>query len=150
MSEILYIEDIKRIIPHRYPFLLIDKVTDIVLNKSCVGHKNVTNNEWYFQGHFPDNPIMPGVLIIEAMAQAACVLSLLTMEEEGATIRGESKLVYFTSVDFVKFKKPVVPGDVLSINVNVEQRRSKFWKYSAQAYVGDVLADEAEFRAMVP
>lgn len=151
MNGILNIDDIKRIIPHRYPFLFIDKVSDMIVGKSCIGYKNVTNNEWFFQGHFPNFPVMPGVLIIEAMAQTACVLAFSTLVSESMCEFGESDLVYFTSIENVKFKKPVKPGDVLRLEVFIDQRRgNKFWKFSARAFVDDILTDEADFRAMIP
>ena len=151
MRSVLGIEDIKKIIPHRYPFLLVDKVADIIVNRSCVGYKNVTADEWFFQGHFPNNPVMPGVLIVESMAQTACVLAFYTLADEGVCDFGEADLVYFTSIENVRFKRPVLPGDVLRIEVSIDQRRgSKFWRFSASAFVDDTLADEAEFRAMIP
>lgn len=147
----LYIEDIKKIIPHRYPFLLIDRIEDLVVNQSCVAYKNVSMNEWFFQGHFPNYPIMPGVLIIESMAQAAGVLSFSTLVDEGVCESGSSDFVYFTSIENAKFKRPVVPGDTIRINVSIDQRRgNKFWKFKAEAFVGEELADVAEFRAMIP
>lgn len=149
--EVLLSEDIQKIIPHRYPFLMIDKVTDIEVGKSCIAYKNVSNNEWFFQGHFPNHPVMPGVLIIESMAQAAAVLAFSTLIGEKVCEAGESELVYFTSIENTKFKRPVVPGDILKIIVNIDQRRgNKFWKFNAQAFVGENLADEADFRAMIP
>ena len=144
-------EDIQKIIPHRYPFLMIDRVEEMEVGKSCVAYKNVSNNEWYFQGHFPNCPIMPGVLIIEAMAQAAGVLAFATLISEGVCKLGESEVVYFTSIENAKFKRPVVPGDVLKICISVDQRRgNKFWKFKGQSFVGESLADEADFRAMIP
>lgn len=130
---------------------MIDRVEDLIGGKSCVAFKNVSNNEWFFEGHFPDHPIMPGVLIIEAMAQAAGVLAFSTLMGEGILQTGGSKFVYFTSVEQVKFKRPVLPGDVLKINISLSQRRgNKFWKFTAGGYVGDELADTAEFMAMIP
>lgn len=143
--------DIKKIIPHRYPFLMIDKITDLVIGESCTAYKNVSNNEWFFEGHFPHYQVMPGVLIIESMAQSAAVLAFKTLDAENACELGSSEYVYFTSIENAKFKRPVVPGDILRINVTIDQRRgNKFWKFSAKAYVGDELADTAEFRAMIP
>ena len=150
-SKVLYCEDIKKIIPHRYPFLMIDRIEDIKVGESCVAFKNVSNNEWFFEGHFPNYPVMPGVLIIEAMAQAAGVLAFATMIEEKACKAGESDFVYFTSIENAKFRRPVVPGDVLKLLISIDQRRgNKFWKFKGQAFVGEELADEAEFRAMIP
>jgi 3-hydroxyacyl-[acyl-carrier-protein] dehydratase len=150
-SNVLYSEDIKTIIPHRYPFLMIDRVEDIIVGKSCVAFKNVSNNEWFFQGHFPNYPIMPGVLIIEAMAQAAGVLAFATLITEGVCKPGSSDFVYFTSIENAKFKKPIAPGDVVRITISIDQRRgNKFWKFVGKAFVGETLADEADFRAMIP
>jgi 3-hydroxyacyl-[acyl-carrier-protein] dehydratase len=143
--------DIKRIIPHRYPFLMLDKVEKIEMGESCIAYKNVTNNEWFFEGHFPRHPVMPGVLIIEAMAQTACVLVFATLVEEGVCKSEDSDFVYFTSIESAKFKRPVVPGDVLRISVSIKQRRgNRFWRFEGKTFVGDDLADEAEFTAMIP
>ncbi len=151
IPEVLRSEDIQKIIPHRYPFLMIDKVQNIEVGRSCIAYKNVTNNEWFFQGHFPNYPVMPGVLIIEAMAQAAGVLAFATLIEEGVTKPGSSDFVYFTSIENAKFKRPIVPGDVVKFEIEIDQRRgNKFWKFIAKAFVDDVLADEAEFKAMIP
>ncbi len=137
--------------PHRYPFLLIDRVENLIVNQSCIAYKNVSMNEWFFQGHFPSYPVMPGVLIIESMAQAAGVLSFRTLVDENVCKAESSDFVYFTSIDSAKFKRAVVPGDVLRINVSINQRRgNKFWKFKAEAFVGEELADIAEFGAMIP
>jgi 3-hydroxyacyl-[acyl-carrier-protein] dehydratase len=150
-SKTLYVEDIKRVIPHRYPFIMIDRVEDIVVGKSCVAFKNISNNEWFFQGHFPNYPVMPGVLIIEAMAQAAGVLAFAALITEKVSKPGNSEFVYFTSIENAKFRKPIIPGDVARIVVTVDQRRgNKFWKFNGKVFVGDILADEANFRAMIP
>lgn len=138
------IEGIISMIPHRYPFLLIDRVTKIVPNTSAVGIKNVTANEQYFQGHFPDRPVMPGVLIVESMAQTAAVVVVYSME--GAS---DDKLVYFMSIDSARFRKPVTPGDQLKIHVEAVQSRGKVWKFRGEAYVGDALVAEANFTAMI-
>jgi 3-hydroxyacyl-[acyl-carrier-protein] dehydratase len=122
-NDILLVDDIKNIIPHRYPFLMIDRVEKLVLGKSCVAYKNVTNNEWYFGGHFPERPIMPGVLIIESMAQGAGVLAFSTLFSENVCKPGESAVVYFTSIENAKFRKTVIPGDILRIEISVIQRR---------------------------
>ncbi len=135
---------IQRIIPHRYPFLLIDKVRDIVPNKGAVGIKNVTYNEPHFQGHFPQSPIMPGVTIIEAMAQTAAIvvgISLNTVDRD--------LLVYFMAVDNCKFRRKVVPGDVLELHVTVKRGGGKVWKFHGKGMVGDEVACEAEFTAMM-
>jgi 3-hydroxyacyl-[acyl-carrier-protein] dehydratase len=134
---------IQRIIPHRYPFLLIDKVRDIIAGESCIGIKNVTNNEPHFQGHFPDMPIMPGVMIIEAMAQTSGVLVGVTM----GLIDKQAK-VFFMGVDGVKFRRKVVPGDVLELYVKVVRGGGRVWKFSGEARVEGELATEATFTAM--
>ena len=135
---------IQRIIPHRYPFLLIDKVRDIVPNKGCVGIKNVTFNEPQFQGHFPAKPIMPGVTIIEAMAQAAAVLVGISMD-----VVGRDLLTYFLSIDNCKFRRMVVPGDVLELHMTVKRGGGKIWKFHGAARVEGQLACEADVTAMM-
>jgi len=135
---------IQRIIPHRYPFLLIDKVRDIVPNKGCVGIKNVTFNEPHFQGHFPAKPIMPGVTIIEAMAQASAVLVGISMD-----VVGRDLLTYFMSIDNCKFRRMVVPGDVLELHMTVKRGGGKIWKFGGVARVGDQMACEADITAMM-
>ena len=137
------IDLIQRIIPHRYPFLLIDKVRDVVINTSCVGIKNVTFNEPQFQGHFPGMPIFPGVMIIEAMAQTSGILVGLSMDlvDKGAR-------VFFMGVDGVKFRRKVVPGDVLELHVTALRGGGKVWKFAGRAMVGLDLACEATFTAM--
>ncbi|MEM8948345.1 MAG: 3-hydroxyacyl-ACP dehydratase FabZ [Pseudomonadota bacterium] len=142
--EALDIDDIKRMIPHRYPFLMIDKVTDIVAETSAVGVKNVSANEPHFEGHFPSRPIMPGVLIIEAMAQTAAVLVVATLGEEAA-----GKLVYFMTIDHARFRKPVVPGDQLQLAVVKEQRRLGMWKFKGRATVDGQLVAEAVIGARI-
>lgn len=139
--------DIMRImemIPHRYPFLLVDKVEDILVGESAIGIKNVTINEPFFPGHFPTKPVMPGVLIVEAMAQTAAVLVVQT---EGKDIEG--KLVYFMSIDNARFRKPVGPGDTLHIKVVKERQRGNIWKFKGEALCGDALMAEATFTAMI-
>lgn len=133
--------EIQELLPHKYPFLLIDRVLEFEASKRIVGLKNVTVNEPYFQGHFPGNPIMPGVLIIEAMAQVAALLPLHS-GEKGDTI-------YFMSIEKAKFRRPVVPGDQLRCEVNVVQRRNNVWKFSGKAFVDDKLVSEADFTAML-
>ncbi len=139
--------DIKKIvemIPHRYPFLMIDRVSDLVPEESAVGHKNVTINEPHFQGHFPSKPIMPGVLIIEAMAQTSAVLVVHTLGGEA-----EGKLVYFMSVENAKFRRPVQPGDVMKIYVNTKQHRKAVWKFDGVAKVDEQIVAESTFTAMI-
>lgn len=139
--------DIARImqaIPHRYPFLMIDRVVDVVPHVSAVGVKNVTINEFFFQGHFPHHPVMPGVLIIEAMAQTAAVLVVETLGPESA-----GKVVYFMSVEAAKFRRPVIPGDQLRIHVQKERNRGNVWKFHAVARVDEVAVAEATYAAMI-
>ena len=134
---------IQRIIPHRYPFLLIDKVRDIIAGESCIGIKNVTNNEPHFQGHFPDMPIMPGVMIIEAMAQTSGILVGVTL----GLVDKQAK-VFFMGVDAVKFRRKVVPGDVLELHVKAVRGGGRVWKFEGRAMVEGELATEATFTAM--
>ena len=139
--------DINRImamIPHRYPMLLIDLVVDIVPGESAVGIKNVTINEPQFQGHFPQRPVMPGVLIVEAMAQTAAVLVVQSL---GAEVEG--KLVYFMSIDNCRFRRPVGPGDVMHLHVSKERAKGKVWKFRGKVYVDEILCSEASFMAML-
>lgn len=142
------IEEIQSLIPHRYPFLLIDKLVDVKLGLEATGIKNVTMNEWFFQGHFPDKPIMPGVLIIEAMAQAAGALVVKTLEQ-GQGAQQKKRGVYFMSIDGAKFRKPVFPGDTLRLKVTFIKSKGPVWKFSGQAWVGEQLMDEATFTAMI-
>jgi len=138
------ITGIMHAIPHRYPFLLIDRVIDLHENASAIGVKNVTVNEHFFQGHFPGHPVMPGVMIIESMAQTAAVLVVETLGPEEA-----GKLVYFMSVDGAKFRRPVVPGDSLRIHVAKERNRGNVWKFHAIAKVDGIAVAEASFAAMI-
>ncbi len=143
-GEDLDIERVQQLIPHRYPFLMIDRVVNLVPDVSATGIKNVTINEPYFQGHFPNRPVMPGVMIIESMAQTAAVLVVSTLGLES-----EGRLVYFMSVDNARFRKPVVPGDTLHVHVYKRRQRGNVWKFDAQAKVeGRVVAD-ATFAAMI-
>jgi 3-hydroxyacyl-[acyl-carrier-protein] dehydratase len=135
---------ITRIIPHRYPFLLIDKVRDISLGTRAVGIKNVTINEPFFPGHFPKAPIMPGVLIVEALAQTSSVLVGLTLD-----LVDRDPLVYFMGIDATRFRRKVVPGDVLELLVTVKRGSSKVWKFEGRATVDGELACETEFMAMI-
>jgi 3-hydroxyacyl-[acyl-carrier-protein] dehydratase len=136
------IREIQKFLPHRYPFLLVDKIIEIDPGIKAAGIKNVTINEEFFQGHFPDQPIMPGVLIIEALAQVAGVLAF----HSGAT---PSKSVYFMSIEKAKFRRPVVPGDQLKLEVSILQHRGNVWKFSGSAVVEEKIVAEAEFTAMV-
>ena len=135
---------IMEMIPHRYPFLMIDRVIDVIADTSAVGVKNVTINEPFFAGHFPTRPVMPGVLVIEAMAQTAAVLVVATL---GAGAEG--KLVYFMSVDNARFRKPVGPGDTLHIHVGKQRNRGNVWKFRGEAKVDGTLVAEATFAAMI-
>jgi 3-hydroxyacyl-[acyl-carrier-protein] dehydratase len=141
------VADIARImqaIPHRYPFLLIDRVVDLVPNVSAVGVKNVSVNEHFFQGHFPNHPVMPGVLIIESMAQTAAVLVVETLGDEAA-----GRVVYFMSIEGAKFRRPVVPGDQLRVHVTKDRNRGNVWKFNAVARVDGVSVAEATYAAMI-
>jgi 3-hydroxyacyl-[acyl-carrier-protein] dehydratase len=138
------VQRIMEMIPHRHPFLMIDKVVDMVANERATGIKNLSINEGYFQGHFPARPVMPGVLIIEAMAQTAAVLVVHTLGPEA-----EGKLVYFMSVDNARFRRPVFPGDRLDVYVAKQRNRGNVWKFEGQAKVGDNLMAEAVFAAMI-
>ncbi len=137
-------ERVLEMIPHRPPFLLIDKVVDAVANERATGIKEVTADEYYFAGHFPARPVMPGVLIVEAMAQTAAVLVVHTLGPEW-----ERKLVYFMSIDNARFRRPVVPGDRLLIHVSKQRNRRNVWKFEGKAEVAGHLAAEAVFAAMI-
>ena len=137
------INEIMSIIPHRYPFLLIDRVTSITLNESIIGIKNVTINEPQFTGHFPDRPVMPGVLIIEAMAQLAAVLVAKSMDST------QGKEVFFMSIEEAKFRKIVEPGDTIVMYASIVQNRGSVWKFNAYSEVEGIIAAEASFTAMV-
>lgn len=139
------INRIKQLIPHRHPFLLIDKIVDLVPDVRATGIKNVTYNEPYFQGHFPGHPIMPGVLIVESMAQTAAAMVMETLRRTADS----GVVVYFMSVDNARFRKPVVPGDTLHIHVAKRQRRGNVWKFEGQAKVNGILTAEAVFTAMI-
>ena len=141
-------QDIIKLLPHRYPFLLVDRITEYEPWKRIVGYKNVTANEEFFQGHFPGNPIMPGVLIIEAMAQTGGILARLsTMEGEDSP--NEPRLMIFLAMDNVKFRRQVVPGDHLKFVVEAIRTGSKIWKIAGKAYVEEEVAAEAEMTAQL-
>ena len=143
-TKTIPIERIMEMIPHRYPFLMIDKVVDMVPDQYAVGVKNVTINEHHFPGHFPGKPVMPGVLIIEAMAQTSAVLVVETLGKAS-----EGKLVYFMSIDEARFRKPVVPGDSMHIRVEKQQSRKNVWKFACTATVGGTKCAEAMICAMI-
>jgi 3-hydroxyacyl-[acyl-carrier-protein] dehydratase len=135
---------IMKLLPHRYPFLLIDRMVDLDGDRSGTGIKNVTINEPFFQGHFPGKPVMPGVLLIEAMAQTAGALVLDTLGDEHA-----GKLVFFMSIDKARFRRPVLPGDTVHFHVKLSQKRPPVWKYAAEATVDGKKVAEAEIGAML-
>ncbi|MBI4966584.1 MAG: 3-hydroxyacyl-ACP dehydratase FabZ [Rhodospirillales bacterium] len=143
-GAVIDINRVIQMIPHRYPFLMVDRVIDVVPDSSATGIKNVTINEPFFQGHFPSRPIMPGVLIIEAMAQTSAVLVVQTLGTES-----EGKLVYFMSVENARFRKPVLPGDQLHIHVRKERQRGNVWKFAGEAKVDGQLMAEATYTAMI-
>lgn len=141
----LNINDIRSLIPHRYPMLLVDKIIEIVPAESCVGIKNVTFNEPFFQGHFPSEPVMPGVLIVEALAQTAGALVVATSpKKDGCDVS-----VYFMSIESARFRRPVVPGDQLKMLVKKVQSRNNVWKFTGQALVDGKVCAEATYTAMI-
>ncbi len=144
---IMDVIEIQEILPHRYPFLLIDRVTEIEVNESLIGYKNVTIGDNVFQGHFPGHPIYPGVMILEGMAQAGGILAFKSMnmtKEEAAT-----KVVYFMSIDKAKFRAPVKPGDKLEYHLRVIKQKGAIWMLDAKAYVDGKLVSQAELKAMI-
>ncbi len=142
--DVIDVARIMELIPHRYPFLMIDRLENVVAGSRATGIKNVSVNEWFFQGHFPDHKVMPGVLIIEAMAQTSAALVVHTLGEES-----EGKLVYFMSIDNARFRKPVHPGDCLHIGVEKQRSRGSVWKFDGKATVDGLLVAEATFAAMI-
>ena len=143
------INEILSILPHRFPFLLIDRVEELSIGESIKAYKNVTYNEQIFQGHFPGHPIYPGVMIIEGLAQAGGVLAFKSMEKEGANL--SDKVVYFMSIDNAKFRSPVRPGDKLEYRISVIKHRGRIWVLKGEAYINDgaTLAAQAELQAMI-
>lgn len=139
---------IKKILPHRYPMLLVDRVVELKSNESIEAYKNVTINEEVFLGHFPKQPIYPGVMMIEGMAQAGGLLAFMSMFGDDYSI-AENKIVYFMTIDRVKFRTPVVPGDKLVYKVSVIKNKGAVWQMEAKAYVEDKLVCEAELKAMI-
>ncbi len=138
------IEGVMKLIPHRYPFLMIDRVVDLVSGVGATGIKNVSINEPFFQGHFPGRPVMPGVMIIEAMAQTAAAVVVYTLGADA-----EGKLVYFMSVENARFRKPVYPGDTLRVHVTKLHQRGNVWKFTGEATVDGTLVAEAAYTAMI-
>lgn len=144
-SSILDVKQIQKLLPHRYPFLLVDRVVELEPNKRVVGVKCVTMNEPFFQGHFPGHPVMPGVLILEALAQASALMSLTTMPEE----QRAGKVIYFMAIDGARFRKPVVPGDVLELHCEMLKNKGSIMKVKGEAKVGGQVVAEGEFMAMM-
>lgn len=138
------IQRIMSLLPHRYPFLMIDRLEEIDPPNSAIGIKNVTLNEPHFQGHFPGHPVMPGALIVEAMGQTAAALVMCTMKQ----LRSD-EVVYFMSIDNARFRRPVVPGDTLRLKVRVVRNRGNVWRFAGEAFVKDTLVAEAEYAAMI-
>ena len=142
-TRVIEVEEIMQMIPHRYPFLLVDRVVDVIPDLRAVGIKNVSINEPFFQGHFPGHPIMPGVLIVEAMAQTSAVLVIETRGK-----RADST-VYFMTIDHARFRKPITPGDTVKIHVEKQRRRGNVWKFFGEARVGGSLMAEATYSAII-
>jgi beta-hydroxyacyl-ACP dehydratase FabZ len=140
---VIRIQEIMELLPHRYPFLLVDRIVEWDPGKRIVGIKNVTINEPFFQGHFPGHPIMPGVLIIEAVAQAGGILAL-------KALGGEKRIAYFTGIDNCKFRRPVVPGDQLRLEVSIVARKGFYWKMRGEASVDGVVVAKADVTASIP
>jgi len=146
---VLYdVVEIQKILPHRYPFLLVDRITDLKEGEYIEGYKNVSINEQVFQGHFPDHPIYPGVMIIEGMAQAGGVLAFKSMDN-ATQEEIENKVVYFMSIDKAKFRAPVTPGDKLVYKLNVIKNKGAIWQLDAKAYVDNKVVAQAELKAMI-
>lgn len=139
----LDINEIKKIIPHRYPFLLVDKILECDDDSHIVGLKSVTMNEPFFQGHFPEFPVMPGVLIVEAMAQVACILAMRVLKKEGHAS------VFFTGIDGVKFRKPVVPGDVLRLELTKTKQRGELFRFDGKALVEEQVVTQGSLQAIL-
>ena len=133
------VNEIRKYLPHRYPFLLVDRVTELVPGESIVAYKNVTVNEPFFNGHFPDHPVMPGVLIVEAMAQAAGILGFKTMDKTPQ----DGSIYYFVGSDKLRFKRPVVPGDRLTLEASILSEKRGIWKFGVRALVDGELASSA-------
>ena len=140
--------EIQKILPHRYPFLLVDRITELVAGESIEAFKNISISEPVFQGHFPDHPIYPGVMILEGMAQAGGVLAFKSMDN-ATQEEIENKVVYFMSIDKAKFRSPVTPGDKLVYKINVIKNKGAIWQLEAKAYVDDKVVAQAELKAMI-
>jgi 3-hydroxyacyl-[acyl-carrier-protein] dehydratase len=140
----LDVKDIERLLPHREPLLFVERLTNIVPNESATGYKTVSYNEPYFRGHFPDYPVMPGVLIIEAMAQTAGAMVIHSLG-----LSSDNRIVYFMTIEKARFRKPVRPGEMLRMDVKVLRRRGAVWRFRGEAFIGDVICAEAEFSAMI-
>lgn len=144
IKDPITVQDIMAMLPHRYPFLMVDRILEYVPGESAVARKNVTFNEPHFTGHFPGHPIMPGVLIIEALAQVAAIVVMKTLQNPT-----EEKLVYFMTIESAKFRKPVVPGDVVELHVQKLQNRGNVWKFEGKAIVDGKVCAEATYSAMI-
>ena len=144
---VMDVTQIQKIIPHRFPFLLVDRITELKINENLVGYKNVSISEPVFQGHFPDHPIYPGVMILEGMAQAGGILAFESMEmtQEQAA----QKVVYFMSIDNAKFRSPVTPGDKLEYRISIVKNKGAIWMLRGEAYVDDKIVSEADLKAMI-
>ncbi len=140
--------EIQKILPHRYPFLLVDRITELVIGESIEGYKNVSISEPVFQGHFPDHPIYPGVMIIEGMAQAGGFLAFQSLPDEEKA-QADTKVVYFMSIDKAKFRAPVTPGDKLIYKLTIIRNKGAVWQLDAKAYVDDIVVAQAELKAMI-
>ena len=143
-KDALDINEIKNLIPHRFPMLLVDKIIDLVPGEKGTGIKSVTMNEWFFQGHFPELPVMPGVLIVEAMAQTAAVVTIYSLAEKNT-----GEVAYFTNIDSCRFRKPVLPGDQLEMKVVKQRNKGPIWKFKVEAYTNGELATEALITSML-
>ncbi len=146
---VIKIEEIIKLLPHRYPMLLVDRVLEFTVNESIKALKNVTMNEEFFTGHFPNEPIMPGVLIIESIAQSCAILAIKTFQAEHPNEDVSGKSVYFMSIDNAKFRRKVVPGDTLIHNIKITKNKRRICKFSATSFVGDEIACEADIMAMI-